>query len=131
MPATVPLGDWMVNYSVSNGTAYYSHNIKVEEYQKPTFFVDVTYEKSDDVVSLVMQPTYFFGAPLQKYDVKVTWSLAGKDICRYCRWWNDNDYYFNHVFNDSLSTGGSFTLYNQTAADRVYPLYPSSLQLQK
>jgi hypothetical protein len=35
----------MVNYSVMLGDKImnYSHNIKVEEYQKPTFFVDVTH----------------------------------------------------------------------------------------
>lgn len=103
LPSTLPLGDYLIEYRLDDRVAY-SHNIKVEEYQKPTFFVEMTYKTVDDTVALVMQPTYFFGTPLQKYDVQVTWSLVGKDICRYCRWWNEDDYYFNHVFNDSAST---------------------------
>ena len=130
LPSTLPLGEYFIEYRLDDRVAY-SHNVKVEEYQKPTFFVDMSHEIGDENVSLVMQPSYFFGSPLQKYDVQVTWSLVGKDICRYCRWWNENDYYFNHVFNDSLSTGGTFTLYNQTSERLVKSLYPASLQAQK
>jgi hypothetical protein len=130
LPSTLPLGEYFIEYRLDDRVAY-AHNVKVEEYQKPTFFVDMSHETVDESVSLVMQPAYFFGTPLQQYDVQVTWSLVGKDICRYCRRWNENDYYFNHVFNDSISTGGVFTLYNQTSDRLVQPLYPASLQAQK
>lgn len=93
--------------------------------------MDMSYKTVDNMVSLVMQPTYFFGAPLKQYDVRVTWSLIGKDICWYCRWRNEDDYYFNHVFNDSISKGGEFALYNQTTEQLVHELYAVEEQAQK
>lgn len=130
LPSTLPLGDYFVEYRLNENVAY-THNVKVEEYQKPTFFVDITHQTTQDTVSLVMEPAYFFGSPLKEYDMQVNRSLVGKDICRYCRWWNESNYYFNHVFNDSLSTWGKFTVYNQTADRLVYPLYDAQLQAHK
>jgi hypothetical protein len=130
LPSTLPLGEYLIEYRLDDRVAY-THNIKVEEYQKPTFFVDITHQIANDMVTLVMQPSYFFGSPLQAYDVKVNRSLVGKDICRYCRRWNEDAYYYNHVFQDTTSTWGSFTLYNQTAERLLQPLYSKLAQAQK
>lgn len=129
---SVPLGDYVVNYSVMLGDKImnYSHNIKVEEYQKPTFFVDVTHASDMQWTKLVIAPQYYFWEALKSYDVKVTRSLVGKDVCAYCRWRNSDPWYFNHVFNDTIATGGSFTLYNQTSS-ASQRLYGPDLQINK
>lgn len=130
LPKTLPLGEYFIEYRLNDRVAY-THNIKVEEYQKPTFFVDITHATKNNMVHLVMKPSYFFGTPMSSYDIKVTWSLVGKDICRYCRWWNDDPFYFNHVFQDTITTWGAFTLYNQTATELTHALYPSTAMQNK
>jgi hypothetical protein len=82
-------------------------------------------------MELVMNPSYYFGQALSHYDVKINWSLAGKDICAYCRWWSQDSYYYNYVFNDTINTGGELALYNQTTNSLSTPLFPTALLAQK
>jgi hypothetical protein len=79
----------------------------------------------------VIAPQYYFGEPLKAYDMKVTRSLVGKDVCAYCRWWNSDPWYFNHVFNDTIATGGSFVLYDQRSPQTTQLLYDTTLQINK
>lgn len=114
IPTALSLGDAIISYSLNDTrNISYTHNIKIKEYQKPTFFADITYETKEDKTSLVIKPQYFFGQAVEWYDAKVSWSLAGKDSCAYCRWWNNDPYYYNYVFNDTISTWWDFELYNQ------------------
>lgn len=129
LPSTLTLGDYVVEYGFEDANPY-SHNIKIEEYQKPTFYADITHQTQKNTTSLVIQPSYYFGTPLQSYDAQVTRSLVGKDICRYCWRRNNQDYYYNHVFNDTISTGGTIALYNQNATLTV-PLYREDIQENK
>jgi hypothetical protein len=77
----------------------------VKEYKKPTFFADITFEEKENDIYLAIKPQYFFGQNVGSFDANVTWSLAGKDSCAYCRWWNEDDYYYNFTFNDTISDG--------------------------
>jgi uncharacterized protein YfaS (alpha-2-macroglobulin family) len=132
IPTALKLWDAIITYIYANWptTIQYSHNIKIKEYQKPTFFADITYDTKDDNISLVITPQYFFGQPVEWYDAKVTWSVAWKDSCAYCRWWNQDDYYYNFVFNDTISTGASFALYNQWSST-TKSLFAKDLLQQK
>ena len=56
--------------------------------------------------------------------------MAGKDICRYCRWWNDEKRYFNHVFDDKINTGGTVSFSDQTAPVTAF-LYDTETQGHK
>ena len=91
----------------------------------------MTHSQTNDNVQIVLSPKYFFGASLKNYDVNVQRSLAGKDICYYCYWWNPQDYYYNYVFNDSISTGGQFLLYNQTGETLQKSLFSKDILAQK
>ncbi|MBP6256723.1 hypothetical protein KA405_03195 [Patescibacteria group bacterium] len=59
MPNPIKLGDYIVEYRLSD-TVVYSHNIKIEEYQKPTFFTDISPQTTKDSVGISLAPTYFF-----------------------------------------------------------------------
>lgn len=130
IPTALQLGDAMITYSYSKSSVTYSHNIKIQEYQKPTFFTDITYENKDNNINLILKPQYFFGQAVDGYDTSVTWSIAGKDSCAYCRWWNQDSYYYNFTFNDTISTGGSFKLYKQGNSTNQ-KLFSSDLLQQK
>lgn len=132
LPNSLALDDIIISYVLNNDTMVnYSHNIKVEEYQKPTFYINTTHVNKDDVVHLVTSPNYYFWQALHNYDIKISWSIAGKDTCPYCRRRNQETYYYNYVFNDTISTGGEITLYNQVDANLSTPLFPTSLLSQR
>lgn len=126
LPNPVKLGDYIMEYRL-NDAVVYSHNIKIEEYQKPTFFTDITPTRDKDVVGITLAPTYFFWAPLRAYDASVTWSLAWKNACRDCRRWNDEPYYYNYVFNDTLNTWWTVVLHNQTTPKATLSLFDQTL----
>lgn len=126
IPASVPLGEYSVTYNYTNTTgelyASYSHNIRIEEYQKPTFFADMLQQEKDWNRVLTMTPTYYFGTPLKAYDAQIIWSLQGKDICRYCRREQPEKYYFNHIFDQPEATWGNVRVYQQQGSTEI-PLY--------
>ncbi len=126
LPNPIKLGDYIVEYRLSD-TVVYSHNIKIEEYQKPTFFTDISPQTTKDAVGISLAPTYFFWEPLRSYDAIITWSLAGKNACRDCRRRNEEPFYYNYVFNDTLNTGWTVVLYNQTDEKLSLPLFDQTL----
>ncbi len=114
IPTTLSLWDAIITYTYSKNTdVSYSHNIKIKEYKKPTFFADISFEEKDNDIYLNIKPQYFFGQNVGSFDANVTRSLAGKDSCAYCRWWNEDEYYYNFTFNDTISNWWKFVLYNQ------------------
>jgi uncharacterized protein YfaS (alpha-2-macroglobulin family) len=132
LPTTMALGDLMINYQLNgNDRVSYMHNVKVEEYQKPSFYIDTSHSTQDGNIHLLTSPSYYFGQPLSNYNIKINRSLAWKDICAYCYRWNQDNYYYNYVFNDTISTGWDIALYNQTVPQLSTSLFPSSLLKQK
>lgn len=112
LPKSAQLGDYLVEYQIDQHEASsYSHIVKVEEYQKPTFYASMSTNKSDGILNVSIAPEYYFGSPLSNYDINLTRSLAWQDICWYCRWRNEDEWYFNQVFDTSSSTGWNVILY--------------------
>ena len=129
---SMPLWDVFIYYYLNgDDQVSYSQNIKVEEYQKPTFFADLTHEILKDNLNIVIAPQYFFGQALKNYDIKFDRSLAGKDSCAYCRWWNQDPYYYNYVFNDTINTGWGFMLYGQSDPQISKSLFSQDILQQK
>lgn len=86
----------------------YSHDIRVEEYQKPTFFIDQKLELKDDAVVMTFTPEYYFGSALKSYNMTVGYSVVtNQEWCRECRWQNDEEYYYNHIFDQNFTTGSN------------------------
>ncbi len=131
IPTKLSLGDAIINYTLSESqNITFSQNIKIKEYQKPTFFADITYENKDGNTNLIIKPKYYFGQDLKEYDAKITRSLAGKNSCFYCRRENDEKYYYNTVFNDTISTWWDMALYKEVWNTSL-PLFSESLLMQK
>ncbi|USN55705.1 MAG: hypothetical protein H6765_03820 [Candidatus Peribacteria bacterium] len=103
MRDTAPLGYYYMLYEF-NGQQLYSHDLRVEEYQKPTFFVADVLEEADGVYKLSLDPQYYFGGTLPTYDLQLDFSIQGNASCRYCRRWNEDPYYYNHLFSNDFST---------------------------
>lgn len=132
LPSSLSLWDIFLRYQLQgDDRAAYTHNIKVEEYQKPSFFTDVSYVQKAEMLNLIISPQYYFWQSLKSYDIKADRSLVGKDICAYCWWWNQDRYYYNFVFNDTISTWGSFMLRNQTAQNLSQQLFSKDILKQK
>lgn len=88
-----PLGHYIISYHVGDETSY-SHNIRVEEYKKASFFVDTV----SDGETISLTPRYFFGEDVDRYDAMVTVSLQQNDSCHwYCRWWDETGSYDNMI----------------------------------
>jgi hypothetical protein len=67
----------LVEYQIDQHEASsYSHIVKVEEYQKPTFYASMSTNKSDGILNVSIAPEYYFGSPLSNYDINLTRSLA-------------------------------------------------------
>ena len=96
----------------------YSHDIKVEEYQKPTFFIDAKLLNQNNNIFLKIKPQYYFWQILKDYDLKVSRYVEAKDYCRRCRWRNEKDFYYNWVFQNSFSTWWDYK-YNSVSGDAV------------
>ena len=79
-------------------------------------------QEKDGYRVLSLTPTYYFGSQLKAYDAQITWSLQGKDICRYCRRDQPEKYYYNHIFDQPEATGGIVRVYKQQGATEI-PLY--------
>lgn len=130
IPTTINLGDAIITYEVSNTDISFSQNIKIQEYQKPTFFADISHETKDGTVNLIVNPQYYFGETLKDYDITVDWSLAWTNACYYCWRENNEDFYYNVVFNDSISTWGKEVVYGNNGKQSI-PLFNETTIEQK
>jgi uncharacterized protein YfaS (alpha-2-macroglobulin family) len=92
-----PLGVYVVEY-IYNQSVVYTHDIRVEEFQKPSFEIKMNEYIEEGKVLLDIAPVYYFGAPLGRYDVSVEYTILSKEMCRDCRWQDDEEYYYNHLF---------------------------------
>ena len=110
------LGDYKVTYFYSDNVQY-THNIKVKEFQKPTFFVDEKLVKQNDKIILRVDPKYYFWENLKDYNLELNWELVWKTLSDWRDWWrNDDKYYYNLIWWNSYSSGASYTLDNLTGA---------------
>lgn len=123
IPAWSALWDYFVTYTLdTDDMVSYTHSIKVQEYQKPTFFADIRVEEEEGELSLLVSPEYYFGEALSTYDVHLTWSLESQQQCWYCWWWHDDEAYFNHTFDTVPAAAGNQILYDQDEATVRVPL---------
>ncbi|MDP2670214.1 MAG: hypothetical protein Q8O99_04615 [bacterium] len=106
LPETAPLGTYYMVYEFE-GQQSRSHDLRVQEFQKASFEMKPQLITSGTKVLLTVEPTYYFGSPVDTYDLDIDRSVAGENACRRCRRWNTDDYYFNHVFGQQISTGGA------------------------
>jgi uncharacterized protein YfaS (alpha-2-macroglobulin family) len=65
---------YQIQFSYDDKTNYYQ-DIKVAEYQKPTFYISADLIKEDDTIYLKLTPQYYFGKQLSDYDLVVNWQL--------------------------------------------------------
>lgn len=72
LPQGADLGSYVVSYEL--GDNYYSHNIEVQEYTKPTFSPNAT-TVDQDGLKLRVDPRYFFGEDVASYDVQIARSV--------------------------------------------------------
>jgi len=121
------LWDYFIEYRLSSNpdTVSFSHNIKVQEYQKPTYFAELSQVNTDWNIWISIAPQYYFWSPLQQYDINLAWSTESQQFCWYCRWWSsdtEEKYYYNYVFDWTTSTWWALQLYNQTDERVEIPL---------
>jgi len=88
------------------GDVEYVHDIRVEEFQKPSFSLESELEMSGSHIGLSVAPRYYFGSSLGSYDIEVERSLSDTNSCRDCRWWNEEEYYFNYLFGVAVTEQG-------------------------
>lgn len=132
IPEKISLGDAIVRYSFdANSRPSFSQNIKIKEYQKPTFFADISYENKGDMTNLVVNPQYYFWQKLSNYDIKIDWSVVGRNACYWCWRESTDTYYYNTVFNSAAPyTWGNLELYKNSETISI-PLFSQSLLQQK
>jgi uncharacterized protein YfaS (alpha-2-macroglobulin family) len=71
------LGHYYMLYEF-NGEQFYSHDLRVEEFQKPTFFIDDNIDQEEGVYTMTVTPEYYFGSQVAVYDIKIEYSLEGE-----------------------------------------------------
>jgi hypothetical protein len=78
IPDSIQLGDYIVEVTDPDGTTY-MQTIKINEYQKPTFFIDQTLGWSGEQYHMSMKPEYYFGGALSSWKYQTDWSIVNKD----------------------------------------------------
>jgi len=111
LPKSAELWVYQIQFIFSDKIRY-SQDIKIEEYQKPTFLSKNKIISKNGEIFLEVNPQYYFGWNLKNYDLSVNWELKWKDICWYCWWRNEKDYYYNWVFKDSIYSGWDLNFEN-------------------
>ncbi|MBS8121711.1 MG2 domain-containing protein [Candidatus Vampirococcus lugosii] len=111
IPKSAKLGDYTIKYIFTDDISY-SHNIKIQEYQKPTYFVDTNMYSKADKYYLQIDPKYYFGENLSNYDIELDYSIVSEDKCWRCYWWSDKEYTYNHIFGNIHTDGGNFSYEN-------------------
>lgn len=121
---TVALGTRYITYSF-NGDSWisYSHDLRVEEFQKPTFFVEWQIQKTEWTLEIGLHPQYYFGTEVALYDLSIDRTLESETTCRRCRRRNDEEYYFNHTFWQSFTTGWALSIQWQEWWSIAVPLF--------
>ena len=104
MPKSISLGVYNVEFSFEAGKATYMQPIRVEEFQKPTFFVSSKFLRQGEKVLLEIKPEYYFGSLLEDWNLDLNWQLAGAQPCWECIWRNTGKYYFNFTFDAPEAT---------------------------
>lgn len=91
IPSSAWLGDYFVNYQFGDTTN--SQNIKILEYQKPTFSAEVDYKlENTNKYAISILPKYYFGMELTDYNIKTDVSISTQNN-NYRR--NMDKYYYN------------------------------------
>jgi len=114
LPKNIPVGPYIVEYDISNedglpldNTVTQSQTILVEEYEKPTFFVNQTVSIGDDQIDVSLQPEYYFGAWVQGWIYSTFWSIMEKPWWwwrgKQKKPWEEPGFYYD-VLMDSLAT---------------------------
>lgn len=95
IPADIAVDDYVIEFTAADNVSY-TQTIKINEYQKPTFFINQTLWRSGDNFIAQIRPDYYFWAPLQWWTYRSDWSLAAQS---WWRWWRDDmnqsDYYYD------------------------------------
>lgn len=105
------LWDYFVNYQFGDSTN--SANIKILEYQKPTFAADIDYKTIAWWYSVTIDPKYYFGEKLKDYDITTDISIQWQNNDY---WRNYDNYYYNVDPNYSMNLTRSYKASNQTGA---------------
>lgn len=90
IPANIKLSDYFVQYQFGDITN--SANIKILEYQKPTYGADINFISTDDKYKVSVLPKYYFWQNLTNYNIKTTINIQSQKN-NYRR--NQNQYYYN------------------------------------
>ncbi len=107
IPSTAWLDDYYLQVEDSNG-AQYGQTLKINEYQKPTFYVDQTLAWSWSQYQVAIDPTYYFGSKLQSWSYTTDRSASTNSRWRW--WWdmgNKSDYYYDTRLEYNNTSPGS------------------------
>lgn len=123
IPSNIKLWDYSINLTYTDDKwrqSWFDQYIKIEEYKKKSFAVDVTPlqdTKWNDYFRLY--PKYYFWPDLPNYDLNLVYSLRA-DHYGYYDWswcgqqWCDSPYYYNRVWWNDEYAGGTKEMLNYT-----------------
>ena len=117
-PFSVALGDYFVSYQFGDITN--SQNIKILEYQKPTFSAKIDYKlewNNKYIISIL--PKYYFGMELMDYNIKTDVSISTQ-ANNYRR--NNDKHYYNQD-SDTQNISSTSKSYSDFGKSGKYNIY--------
>jgi len=104
IPKDIQVDDYVVQFVAGDDTSY-TQTIKINEYQKPTFFINQEVDVDKDAIDLRIKPEYYFGAPVVGWTYRTDRSVASQSWWRW--WWDmsdESEYYYDLSLQHSNST---------------------------
>ena len=104
-PTSLALGDYSIEFTDPYGSIY-TQTIKINEYQKPTFFIDQKVERIKDMLTVVLDPTYYFGTKLTSWTYTIDRALSAINSAR-----SDDTYYYDlnsQILGNDVPSSASF-----------------------
>lgn len=120
IPVDAKVADYMIEFVDPDG-ATYTQTIKINEYQKPSFFINQQWWRSGDQYQVSISPQYYFGSPVQWWNYQTDRSLAWQS--RWRRWreqmGDESDYYYDtrlEYTDSTTSLAGTIAGWGSNAA---------------